>query len=114
MSQSEQSFKKIEELTRPSGSTSVPPQTNEQEEGHKSEAPTSQATDKKTLSLSIAFFKLPEKMREKCSSLPTLGLEELINKFGFSESKPEATNCKHNAQRDDLLTVPTSKQHPQD
>ena len=74
LSQSEQSVKNIEELTQPSGSTSVPPQTDEQEEGHKSEAPTSQATDKKTLSLFIAFFKLPEKMREKCSSIPTLGL----------------------------------------
>ena len=115
MSQSDQSAKNIDELTQLSSSPTVPPQTVEQEEGHKSEAPTSQATDKKTMSLSIAFFKLSEKMREKYSSLPTLGLKELINKFGFSESKLEATtNCKYNAQQDDLLTVPSSKQHPQD
>ena len=114
LSQSDQSAKNIDELTQLSSSPTVPPQTVEQEEGHKSEAPTSKATEKKTLSLFLKFFKLPENIREKFSSMPTLGLEELIDKFGFSESKLEATNCEHHARREDLLTVPTSQQHPQD
>ena len=90
MSQSEQSPNNLEELTHPSDDPSVPPQKVEQEEGYNNEASKSQANDKKTLPLIVEFFKLPENIGAKNSSMSTIDFEELVDKFGISEHKHQA------------------------